>query len=80
VLVGTVSGGGRMALLGIAIGLALGLLLARVVENLLFGVVAMEAWLMAAIAGLLGAVALLASLVPARQAARVDPVIALRAD
>jgi ABC-type antimicrobial peptide transport system permease subunit len=80
VLVGTVSGGGRMALLGIAIGLALGLLLARVVENLLFGVVAMEPWLMAAIAGLLGAVALLASLVPARQAARVDPVIALRAD
>jgi putative ABC transport system permease protein len=80
VLVGTLSGGGRMALLGIAIGLALGLLLARVVENLLFGVVAMEPWLMAAIAGLLGAVALLASLVPARQAARVDPVIALRAD
>jgi ABC-type lipoprotein release transport system permease subunit len=58
----------------------MGLLLARVVENLLFGVVAMEPWLMAAIAGLLGAVALLASLVPARQAARVDPVIALRAD
>jgi ABC-type antimicrobial peptide transport system permease subunit len=80
VLVGTLSGGGRMALLGIAIGLALGLLLARLIESLLFGVVTLEPWLIATIAGLLGAVALLASLVPARQAARVDPVIALRAD
>jgi len=80
VLLNTAGGGGRMALVGIAIGLVLGLLLARLIESALFGTVAIEAWLFVAIAGVLGAVAVVASLIPARQAARVDPIIALRAD
>jgi len=80
VLVSIASGGGRMALVGIGIGLGLGMLLARLMESALFGTVAIEAWLFAVIATLLAAVALVASLIPAHQASRVDPVIAIRTD
>ncbi len=80
VLVSTAGGGARMALIGIAIGLVLGLLLGRLMESALFGTVALEAWLFAAIASLLAFVALVASLLPARQASRIDPIIALRAE
>ncbi len=76
----TVRGGGRMAALGIALGLAMGFLLARLMESALFGVVALEWWLFAAISAILASVALLASFIPARQAAHMDPVAALRAD
>jgi len=80
VMVHTAGSGGRMALAGIGLGLVLGVLLARLVESALFGVVTLEPWLLLAVGALLGAVALLASLVPARQASGVDPVIALRAE
>ena len=80
VLVRTASRGGRMAVLGIVIGLGLGVLLARLMESALFGTVAIEPWLFAVIAGLLALVAMVASIIPARQAARVDPVVALRAE
>jgi putative ABC transport system permease protein len=78
VLTRTVGRGVRMAALGITIGLGLGVLLARLMESALFGVVSLEAWLFAAIAGILGSVALLATIIPARTAARVNPITVLR--
>jgi ABC-type lipoprotein release transport system permease subunit len=54
--------------------------LARLLESALFGVVALEPWLFAAVATTLALIALLASLVPARYAAAADPVQALRAE
>ena len=74
----TVGHGARMAALGIVIGLALGIALARMMENLLFGIVALEPWLFVAISLTLTVAALAASLLPARHATTVDPAIALR--
>jgi putative ABC transport system permease protein len=74
----TVGQGARMAALGIVIGLGLGVALARVMENALFGVVALEPWLFAAVALTLAAAAVAASLLPARHATSVDPASALR--
>ena len=48
-------------------------------ENALFGVVALEPWLFAAIVLVLAVAALAASLLPARHATSVDPAMALRA-
>ena len=46
----------------------------------MFGIIAVEAWLFVAIAGLLLVIAIAASLIPARQAAAIDPIVALRAE
>jgi putative ABC transport system permease protein len=80
VLVRMAGSGGRMALVGISIGLGLGVLLARAMESALWGVVRPEVWLFAAIAAVLAVVAVAASLVPARQASHVDPIVALRTE
>jgi putative ABC transport system permease protein len=64
--------------LGVALGAAGSLALTRFIAAMLFGVKATDAATFAAIAALLAAVALLACLVPARRATRVDPMIALR--
>jgi putative ABC transport system permease protein len=74
----TLGHGARLAGVGIVIGLGLGVALARAMESALFGVVALEPWLFAAIALTLAAAALAASLLPARHATSVDPAIALR--
>ena len=63
----------RMSGLGIAIGLGLGILLARVLENALFGIIALEPWLIVAMGVLLGVISATASIIPARNAARIDP-------
>jgi ABC-type antimicrobial peptide transport system permease subunit len=55
------------------------LLLARPLSSLLYGVRATDPVSYAVIVLLLGGVAMLANLVPARRAARVDPMIAFRA-
>jgi putative ABC transport system permease protein len=67
-----------LALCGIAIGLAGAVLLTRLIRSLLFGVEATDPVTFVGIALLLGLVALLASYIPARRAARVDPLAALR--
>jgi predicted permease len=65
---------------GIGIGIAVALVLTRVLSTLLFGVRTTDLTTYAAVSVVLGAVALLATYLPARRAARVDPVVALRAD
>jgi len=70
--------GSRLALLGIALGLAGALGLSRVLKTMLFGVTSTDPLTFAAVIVILGTVTILASLVPAFRAARVDPVIALR--
>jgi predicted permease len=72
----------RLASVGLAMGLAGGLMLAflakRVLARLLFGVSTTDPITFVAVAGLLALVALLACYVPARRATRVDPMVALR--
>jgi predicted permease len=70
--------GGKLILGGIAIGIAGCLGLARFFESQLFGVTATDPLSIAAVALLLTVVAVLSAYVPARRAARVDPLIALR--
>jgi predicted permease len=65
---------------GLVLGTAGSLGLARFLETMLFGVTATSPWVYAAVAGVLLVVATMASLVPARRAMRADPVMALRAE
>ena len=67
-----------LVLIGIVIGLAGALALSRVMESLLFEVSATDPVIFVSISLLLLAVALLACWIPARRAARVDPLVALR--
>ncbi len=69
-----------VALAGVAAGLAAAFALARGMAGLLFEVSATDPAVFLAVPLLLAAVALAASLLPARRAARVDPVITLRQD
>jgi putative ABC transport system permease protein len=64
--------------LGLVIGLPLSLALARLVASLFFGVGASDMITFGGVTLLMTGIALLASYVPARQAMRVDPIIALR--
>ena len=75
-----VSGGARLSGAGIGVGLLLALGLSRVLRGMLYGVDAFDPLTYAGLALALGLVALFASWLPARRAARVDPAIALRAD
>ena len=72
--------GAALTLVGVVSGVAGALAVTRALSTLLFGVTTTDPATFAAVAGALAAVALLASYVPARRAARVDPMTALRND
>lgn len=70
----------RVTGLGLLVGTALALGLGRLLRGQLFGVNPADPLTFLSLGALLAAVAVLASLVPARRAARVDPVVALRSE
>ena len=70
--------GTKVALLGIAVGIAAALGLTRLMISLLFGVSATDPLTFLGVAALLTLVALGASFLPALRATRVDPMVALR--
>jgi putative ABC transport system permease protein len=65
---------------GLVAGGVAALSLRRLMQTLLFGVSAIDPLIFAGVALLLALVALLACLIPARRAARIDPMVALRTD
>jgi ABC-type antimicrobial peptide transport system permease subunit len=69
---------GRLALLGLAIGIVVSLGTNRLLSSQLFGLSPYDPFLLATISVILLSAALLASILPARRAARVDPMAALR--
>ena len=73
-----VGNGMLLTTIGIAIGLPLAFGLARALSSLLFGVTASDPFAFIGLPLILGAVAFLASYLPARRAVRIDPLTALR--
>jgi putative ABC transport system permease protein len=72
--------GVRLAAVGIVLGLAAAFWVTRLLESLLFGVSTTDPVTFGSIAVLLGGVALLASVIPARRATRADPMAVLRTE
>jgi ABC-type antimicrobial peptide transport system permease subunit len=69
-----------LAFAGTAIGIGCALLVTRLLSSLLFGVTPGDPLTFASTAAILLGVAVLACWIPARRAARVDPMLALRQD
>jgi ABC-type antimicrobial peptide transport system permease subunit len=67
-----------LVLIGIVAGTLLSLGTTRLISGMLFGITATDPLTFAGVAALLGVVAFLANYLPARRAAKVDPMVALR--
>ncbi len=80
-VLGLVLGEGlTLTLVGVGLGLAAAFGLTRLISSMLFGVAAVDVVTFGSVAATLVGVALLASWLPARRAAAVDPLIAMRAE
>jgi predicted permease len=75
-----VSRGLSLAAIGLVVGLISAAALMRLLSSLLFGVNAFDPLTYLAVSAGLGGVALVATWLPARQATRIDPMLALRAE
>jgi putative ABC transport system permease protein len=80
VLAAVLREGAILAAIGVGLGLAGAFAATRLLESALFGVSPLDPATYAATAALLAAAVLVACWVPARRAARVDPLVALRED
>ena len=72
--------GAKQTLIGMALGLTAGALMVRAVRMLLFEVQPSDPVVFALVAGVLGATAFVACIIPAVRATRVDPLVALRTE
>jgi len=70
--------GMKPALIGLLLGVAGALALGRIIASFIYGIAAHDPLTFAAVAAILAAVALLASIIPAYRAARIEPTRALR--
>ncbi|HEX6084161.1 MAG TPA: ABC transporter permease [Thermoanaerobaculia bacterium] len=70
----------KLVAIGAAVGVAGALLSSKAIGSLLYGVKPADPWTFAAIVVVIAATALLASYLPARRAAKVDPLVAIRYD
>jgi putative ABC transport system permease protein len=70
--------GFKLSIGGIAIGMVSAWLLTRIIRSLLFGISPMDPVVFISVALLLAGIALLACVIPARRAAKIDPMEALR--
>jgi ABC-type antimicrobial peptide transport system permease subunit len=75
-----VTQGMKLAIVGVAVGIVVAFALGRLIGGFLFGVQSTDLVTFAATSILLAIVAALASYIPARRAARIDPMISLRSD
>jgi putative ABC transport system permease protein len=73
-----VNGSMMWVLMGMGLGILGSIGLARLLGTLLYGVRPADPVVLGVVSGLLAAVALVASYIPARRAAKVDPLVALR--
>ena len=70
--------GARLAAIGLVLGLAASLALSQLIKAQLFGVAVVDPLTLSGVTAVLGLTALIACWLPARRAARVDPIAALR--
>jgi putative ABC transport system permease protein len=73
-----IQNGLKLAVVGIALGVAGGLVIARLIASLLFGIAPTDATTFVGVCVVLFVAALVASYIPALRATRVDPMVALR--
>ncbi len=71
---------GRMLLIGVTVGTAMALAAGRGIRSVLFGLEPYDPWTLFIAAGLLAAIAAIASFLPARRASMLDPMAALRSE
>ena len=70
--------GFRMSLIGIAVGLLASYFVMRLISSMLYGVAPTDIWILTGSVIVVLAISLLASYIPARRAAKIDPIAALR--
>ena len=80
IIAATTRQGAWITLSGLAVGSAAAVALGRLMESLLYGVVAVDLWQLVVIALAITGVAAVATYLPARRTANLDPTIALRAE